>query len=120
MLPYFDRRATQTLLRGLVMRHFSTSFFWAAMLLSTAACASTRGPSGVQEGMSRQMLMSVMGAPDDRIAGRNYSALKWTETDESGTDVSFWAILQDDVVVATGFGELREEGGRLAIVPLRR
>ena len=62
-----------------------------------------------------------MGEADDRITGLNYAALKWTQQEEDGTAVDFWAILQQDVVVATGFGELQEdEQGNLTIVPLRR
>jgi hypothetical protein len=84
-------------------------------------CASAAGPRSVQQGMSRQVLMATMGEPDDRIIGPNYSAYKWTQQQADGADVDFWAILQDDVVVATGFGELHEDDqGHLTIVLLRR
>jgi len=87
--------------------------------LMLMGCASSGGARSVQAGMSRQMTFATMGEPDDRIVGRNYSAYKWTQTDEQGGD--FWAILQDDVVVATGFGTLEEDSaGNLTIVPLRR
>ena len=86
-----------------------------------SGCASAGGPRSVQEGMSRQVLLAVMGRTDDRIIGRNFSAYKWVQKDDEGNETDFWVILQDDVVVATGRGELQEdESGNLIIVPLRR
>jgi hypothetical protein len=100
-------------------RQLLVSAIWITAVLF--GCVSAAGPQSVQAGMSRQVLMSVMGRPDDSVTGSNYTALKWTEPGESGEAVDFWAILQDDVVVATGFGALqRDDAGNLTIIPLRR
>lgn len=103
------------------MRRF-VLFFVISLLLS-GCVTGERVRGGVQEGMSKQQVISELGNPDGFQRSGEYEALLYTNRLISGWSwdrTDYTIILQNGRVVQYGTGQVRQNGpNMLILVPLR-
>jgi hypothetical protein len=92
-------------------------------LFLTACATGERVRGGIQEGMSKQQVISELGNPDGFQRSGEYEALLYTNRLISGWSwdrTDYTIILQNGRVVQYGTGQVRQNGpNMLILVPLR-
>ena len=103
------------------MRRFVLFLVMSLLLSGCATGERVRG--GVQEGMTKQQVISQLGNPDGFQRSSEYEALLYTNRLISGWSwdrTDYTIILQNGRVVQYGTGQVRQNGpNMLVLVPLR-
>ncbi len=97
----------------------------AAVLLFLLGCATGELVGSVEEGMSKDEVIGILGRPDGFQRSGEYEALRYTNRLVSGFSwdrADYTVILKSGRVVEYGPGEVRQRDpntGVLLLVPLR-
>jgi hypothetical protein len=107
--------------KGETMSRFVLFFVMSLLLSGCVTGERVRG--GVQEGMSKQQVISELGNPDGFQRSGEYKALLYTNRLISGWSwdrTDYTIVLQNGRVVQYGTGQVRQNGpNMLILVPLR-
>ena len=98
-------------------------FFLLISLWLSGCATGERVRAGVQEGMTKQQVISELGNPDGFQRSGDYEALVYTNRLISGWSwdrTDYTIILQNGRVVQYGTGQVRQNGpNMLVLVPLK-
>ncbi|MBA2351250.1 MAG: outer membrane protein assembly factor BamE [Pseudomonadota bacterium] len=103
-----------------------TILLLSAVLLLIVGCASGELAQNLEEGMSKEQVIAIMGKPDGFQRSGEYEALKYTNRVISGWDVrgkaDYAMILKNGRLVEWGAGQVRQSDSALrtlVLVPLQ-
>ena len=90
--------------------------------LALTACAMGGRMQQLNQGMTEEQVVAVLGAPDGRQTEGEYKALQWANRLMSGWSwdrADYWVVFRLDRVISYGPGEVRQNSpGVLVLVPI--